>query len=90
MEGFLLKQVLHVLQASIVNSTAEHAQRVAQLQAAAKRQERLAEERLQRAEQQIMSMAQARRELDNKVSLACTERQTVGLQVELCRAAVTK
>ena len=48
---------------------AEHEQEVSQLQAAARRQERLGEEKLRRAEEQIASMAQARQQLDNKVSI---------------------
>lgn len=47
---------------------AEHEQEVSQLQAAARRQDRLAEEKLRRAEEQIASMTQARQQLDNKVS----------------------
>ncbi len=58
--------------ASIVSTLAEHGQQVAQLQAAARRQERLADERLLRAEHQIAAMAQARRELDNKVRHICS------------------
>ena len=48
---------------------AEHEQEVSQLQAAARRQDRLAEEKQRRAEEQIASMAQARQQLENKVSL---------------------
>ena len=58
--------------ASVVSTLAEHGQQVAQLQAAARRQERLADERLLRAEHQIAAMAQARRELDNKVRHDCS------------------
>ena len=58
--------------ASIASTLAEHGQQVAQLQAAARRQERLADERLLRAEHQIAAMAQARRELDNKVRHTCS------------------
>jgi len=59
--------------ASVVSKLAEHGQQVAQLQAAARRQERLADERLLRAEHQIAAMAQARRELDNKVRHTCRD-----------------
>lgn len=59
--------------ASVVSTLAEHGQQVAQLQAAARRQERLADERLLRAEHQIAAMAQARRELDNKVRHTCSK-----------------
>ena len=62
-----LIRLLMLLQASIASSITEHGQQVSQLQAAAKKQGRMAEERLQRAEQLIASMAQAKRELDNKV-----------------------
>jgi len=58
--------------ASVVSTLAEHSQQVAQLQAAARRQERLADERLLRAEHQIAAMGQARRELDNKVRHNCS------------------
>jgi hypothetical protein len=65
------KQAVEV-KASVVSTLAEHGQQVAQLHAAAKRQERLADERLLRAEHQIAAMAQARRELDNKVHHKCS------------------
>lgn len=52
-----------------MSTLSEHRQEVTQLQAAARRQERLAEDRLQRAQEQIASMTQARQELDSKVSL---------------------
>jgi len=65
------KQAVEV-NASVVSTLAEHGQQVAQLHAAAKRQERLADERLLRAEHQIAAMAQARRELDNKVRHKCS------------------
>ena len=55
------------LQANIASSVSDHGQQVTQLQAAAKKQARMAEERVQRVEQQVASMAQAKRELDNKV-----------------------
>lgn len=48
---------------------AEHEQEVAQMQMGARRQDRLAEEKLRRAEEQIAAMAQARQQLDNKVSI---------------------
>lgn len=53
---------------------AEQQQEVRQVQAGARRQDRLAEERLRRAEDQITSMAQARQEVDHKVhtSQPCT------------------
>ena len=53
---------------------AEQQQEVRQMQAGARRQDRLAEERLRRCEDQITSMAQARQELDHKVctTLSCT------------------
>ena len=56
-----------VLQANIASSVSDYRQQVTQLQAAAKKQARMAEERVQRVEQQVASMAQAKRELDNKV-----------------------
>ena len=48
---------------------AEQQQEVRQQQAGARRQDRLAEERLRRSEDQIASMAQARQELDHKVCI---------------------
>ena len=56
------------MQASVMSTLGEHRQEVSQLQAAARRQDRLAEDRLQRAQEQIASMTQARQELDSKVS----------------------
>ncbi len=67
------------VQASIVSTLSGHGQQVAQLQAVAKRQERLAEERLLRAEQQIASMAQSRRELDNKVGATSRAKADIAL-----------
>ena len=58
---------MSALQASVTSMLAEQQQEVRQVQAGARRQDRLAEERLRRAEDQIASMAQARQELDHKV-----------------------
>ena len=51
----------------MAGTIAEHQREVSQAQAAGRRQDRLAEERLLRAEQQIAHMALARQELDSKV-----------------------
>ena len=59
------------MQASIASSASDHGQQVSQLQAAAKKQAKVGEERVQRLEEQVASMAQAKRELDNKVSFSC-------------------
>ena len=55
------------LQASVTSMLTEQQQEVRQVQAGARRQDRLSEERLRRAEDQIASMAQARQEQDHKV-----------------------
>lgn len=68
--------------ASVVSTLAEHGQQVAQLQAAARRQERLADERLLRAEHQIAAMAQARRELDNKCEVLTAEKASMASGLE--------
>lgn len=50
-------------------SLAEAGKQGAHAQAAARRQDKLAEERVSRAEQQIAALTQARQELDSRVSL---------------------
>ena len=56
------------LQAGMVASLAESEKQIAKAQAAARRQDKLAEERVTRAEEQIAALTQARQELDSKVS----------------------
>lgn len=64
------------MQASVTRMLVEQQQDVRQAQAGARRQDRLAEERLRRAEDQIVSMAQARQEVDHKV---CTHIDTLAV-----------
>ncbi|KAL3162397.1 hypothetical protein ABBQ32_010071 [Trebouxia sp. C0010 RCD-2024] len=67
---------------SVARMVAEHEQEVSQLQAAGRRQDRLAEEKLRRAEEQITSMTQARQQLDNKCVVLGVEKASMASGLE--------